>query len=148
MNRRALDSLTTAIAFSAAIAVSASYAFGGLRVGAGALAGGAVALGNWVFVRWLLSRIAAGNALTQAGLMTLLAAKLGALGVVVWILIGLLGLHAGGFGIGLGALVADVARMLPRHRGLESLSLRGARSCTGSAPTGQMSAGGRCRSAS
>jgi hypothetical protein len=108
MNRRALDSLTTAIAFSAAIAVSASYAFGGLRVGAGALAGGAVALGNWVFVRWLLSRIAAGNALTQAGLMTLLAAKLGALGVVVWILIGLLGLHAGGFGIGLGALVIGI----------------------------------------
>jgi hypothetical protein len=50
--------------------------------------------------------------------------------------------------IGLGALVADVARMLQHHRGLESLSLRGAGSCTCSAPTGQMSAGGRCRSAS
>jgi hypothetical protein len=40
--------------------------------------------------------------------MTLLAAKLGALGVVVWILIGLLGLHADGFGIGLGALVIGI----------------------------------------
>ena len=115
MNRRALDSLTIAIAFSAAIAVSASYAFGGLRVGTGALAGGVVALGNWAFVRWLLSRIAAGNALTQAGLMTLLAAKLGALGVVVWIVIGLLGLHAGGFGMGLGALVIGILFGVVNH---------------------------------
>jgi hypothetical protein len=108
MNRRALDSLTIAIAFSAAIAMSASYAFGGLRIGTGALAGGLVALGNWAFVRWLLTRFAAGNALSQAGLMTLLAAKFGVLGVVVWVVVGLLGLHAGGFGIGLGALVVGI----------------------------------------
>jgi len=115
MNRRALDSLTIAIACSAAIAVTASYAFGGLRVGTGALAGGLVALGNWTFVRWLLTRFAGGNALTQASLMTLLAAKLGALGVVVWVVIGLLGLHAGGFGLGLGALVVGILHGAVNH---------------------------------
>jgi hypothetical protein len=47
--------------------------------------------------------------------------------------------------IGLGALVADVARMLQHHRGLEPLSRHGAGWCTGTAPLGQMSAGGHCR---
>jgi hypothetical protein len=47
--------------------------------------------------------------------------------------------------IGLGALVADVARMLPRRRALAPLSGHGAGSCTGAAPLGQMSAGGHCR---
>jgi hypothetical protein len=47
--------------------------------------------------------------------------------------------------IGLGALVADMARMLPRHRVLAPLGRGDAGSCTGSAPSCQLSAGGRCR---
>ncbi len=109
MDRRALERITSAIAFSAAIAVTASYAFGGLRVGTGALAGAAVSLGNWQFLRWILTRVARGSTRTRAAMMTLLATKLGVLGLIVWVVIGLFGLHAGGFGLGLGALVVGLS---------------------------------------
>jgi hypothetical protein len=108
MDRRALDSLSTAIALSAAIAVTASFAFGGLRVGMGATVGALVSLANWAFLRWLVRRFTRVGNVARAGLMTLLAAKLGVLGFVVWIAVGLLRLHQGGFGLGLGALVVGL----------------------------------------
>lgn len=108
MDRRALERITTYIAFSAAIAVTASYAFGGLRFGTGALVGAVVALLNWASMRWILRRVQEGSARTRAALLVLLAGKFAALAAIVWIVVGRLHVHAGGFGVGLGALVVGL----------------------------------------
>ena len=108
MDRRALERITTTIAFCAAIAVTASYAFGGLRFGTGALVGAVVALLNWASMRWILRRVHAGAARTQAVLMTLLVGKMGLLAATVWVVVGLFRADAGGFALGLGALVVGL----------------------------------------
>ena len=108
MDRRALERITTYIAASAAIAVTASYALGGARFGLGALVGAIVALLNWASLRWIMRRVQQGSARTRAALMMLLAGKMGVLAVIVWIVVGRLHLSAGGFGLGLGALVVGL----------------------------------------
>ncbi len=108
MDRRALERITTYIAVSAAIAATASYAFGGARFGLGALVGAVVALLNWASLRWIMRRVQQGSARTRAALMVLLAGKMGVLAVIVWIVVGRLHLSAGGFGLGLGALVVGL----------------------------------------
>lgn len=108
MDRRALERITKYIAMSAMIAVAASYALGGARFGTGALVGAAVALLNWASLRWILRRVQEGSARTRTALMVLLAGKMGALGAVVWVVLRVLHLDAGGFGLGLGALVVGL----------------------------------------
>jgi len=108
MDRRALERITTYIAFSAAIAVTSSFAFGGVRFGTGALVGAVVALLNWASLRWILRRVQEGSARTRAVLMTLLAGKMGVLAAIVWLVIGRLNVDAAGFGLGLGALVVGL----------------------------------------
>ena len=108
MDRRALERITSYIAVSAAIAVTASFGFGGLRLGTGALIGAVVALLNWVSMRWILRRVQEGSARTRAALMALLTGKMGLLGLVVWIVVGRLHADATGFAIGLGALVVGL----------------------------------------
>jgi hypothetical protein len=96
------------IAACAAIVVSASYAFGSLRFGTGALVGAVVALLNWASLRWILRRVQQGSTRTRAVLMTLLVGKMGVLAAIVWLVIGRFHVHQGGFGLGLGALVVGL----------------------------------------
>ena len=108
MDRRALERITSYIAVCAAIAVAASYALGGARLGTGALVGAVVALLNWASLRWIVRRVQQGSARSRAVLMTLLAAKMGVLAAIVWIAVGRFQVHPAGFGLGLGALVVGL----------------------------------------
>jgi hypothetical protein len=105
---RALGRITPVVLASGAIAASAALALGGRTMGVAATVGAALASMNWLAIGWILRRVLAGSARTRAALLSLLAAKMGLMGLVVYVCLGPLGLDAAGLGVGLSALVAGI----------------------------------------
>ena len=83
-----------------------AFVLGGVSIGLGAAAGGAVAtLDAWA-ITWLASRIVSGAGFINRGFAAaLLGAKLVVLLVVCWALLARWGVDPLGFSVGLGALV-------------------------------------------
>ncbi|MFW6050332.1 MAG: ATP synthase subunit I [Myxococcota bacterium] len=96
--------ILTNIAAFAAVLTAGAFLVGGVEPGIGALAGGAVAMANWVSLRWLGERIVGGGA-GRVAASVLLAFKLVVLGIVCWLLIGRFGAHPVGFIVGVSAFV-------------------------------------------
>ena len=104
------DRIALHIALAGALTVAGALAIGGVDAAIGAFAGAAVAWVNWRALRWLTLRILAeGSNKKRASAAILLAAKLGALAAVCWVLLAVVGVHSIGFALGLGALVLGVA---------------------------------------
>jgi hypothetical protein len=96
------------IAVFAAILTAGAMLVGGPQVALGAAAGGAVAIANWLALRWVAHRIVNGTMGQRAAVTVVLCSKMGVLAVVSWALIVKWGLHPVGFLVGVTALVLGV----------------------------------------
>ncbi len=95
--------------FAAAITI-VSFAVWGVDRGVAAAAGGAASVLNWVALRWIVARIARGEATQRLAVSFLLILKLGLLMAVVFVLVRRLGLDP--FGVLLGLSTLFVAPVL------------------------------------
>jgi hypothetical protein len=107
------------IAVFAVVLTGGALLVGGAPVAHGAAAGGAVAVANWLALRWVALRILNGTVQQRAAVVVLMSAKLGVLGVVSWVLLVQWGLHPVGYLVGLTALVFGALTGAPAtHRQL------------------------------
>lgn len=89
--------------FAGAVTVVA-FALWGTERGVAALAGGVLAVANWFALRWIVSRIARGEATQRLMVGFLLIAKLGLLMALVFMLVARFKLDPLGVLLGLGTL--------------------------------------------
>lgn len=93
------------IAAFAALLTAGAFLVGGVEPGLGALAGGVVAVANWIALRWTAERVLVGGSGQRAAMSLLLVLKLAAVGAVCWALIVNWGTHPVGFLVGVSAFV-------------------------------------------
>jgi hypothetical protein len=105
---RVLGRVLPVVLVAGAVATSATLVLGGRAMGVAAAVGATLAAANWLAIRWIVSRVLSGDARTRAALLSLLGAKMGLLGAVVYLCLGPLGLDPAGLGAGLSALVAGI----------------------------------------
>ncbi len=108
------------IAFFAVALTVVAFALFGVRVGVGAAVGGALAIADFALVRWAGAVIFRGSMRDKAIVGALLALKLGALGAILFVLIVLLGVHAGGLVLGLGSLALGILVGSSSHAALRA----------------------------
>jgi hypothetical protein len=108
MNPSTEKSVASCIAVFAALAVVLCFALGGAQLALGAALGGALALGDYVFMWWAAARIFRGPQRGRAGLTFLLTMKFGLIGALLYFLIVVAGVEALGLALGLGALVLGI----------------------------------------
>jgi hypothetical protein len=96
------------IAFFAVALTVVAFVFFGVDVGIGTAIGGAIAVADFALMRFAGSVLFRGSMRDKALIGALLALKLGALGALLFILIVLLGVHAGGLVLGLGSLALGI----------------------------------------
>ncbi len=106
MNAHVLDRITLFVTAAAAPMVILAFVLGGVPMATGALVGAAIAIGNWMSLRWLMRRIAIASDRGKAGLMLVLVAKMTAVLVVTFVAVRYV--DATGVLLGLGALVIGV----------------------------------------
>ena len=102
MDSRLTDRITLVVAAAGALLTMSAYALMGGHQALSALAGVGVAMANWFAIRWV-----ARQGLTR-GSIALLAGKTLFILLAAWILIARAGLDAGGFLLGLSALVVGI----------------------------------------
>jgi hypothetical protein len=83
-------------------------AIGGLSMGIAAELGGALAVANWIAMRWVAHRILVANDKGRLVYATLLALKMGALLAITWVILSTGWVDPTGFTIGLSGLVLGV----------------------------------------
>jgi hypothetical protein len=108
MTHSPIDRISLYVAVAGAILALGAFLVGGPVTGLGAAAGGAVAVLNFVALRFLLGRFVAAPDARKGGVMALLVMKLGVVGAICWFLIVGLGVDAVGFAVGLGALLLGI----------------------------------------
>lgn len=112
MTQSPIDRITLYVAIAGALLALAAFLLGGMVTGVGALVGGAVAVVNFIALRWLVGRLVSQSAephpASKGGMMMLLVVKLGVIGAICWFLIVEVGVDAVGFAIGLGALLLGI----------------------------------------
>lgn len=109
---------TVHISAIAALLAAGTFLVGGVGPGLGALAGGAVAVANWLGLRWITVRIVQGSTRQRAGVSVLLALKLAAVGAVCWAMIVDWGLHPLGFLVGVSAFALGTLTGSATTRGM------------------------------
>lgn len=107
-DRRTLQRITLYVV-GASVALSAvMFAVGGVAMGTSALAGAAVAVANWLAMRWVGQRLLIANDKGRAVWGTLLAMKMAALLAIVWVILSTGLVDPTGFTVGLSGLVLGV----------------------------------------
>ena len=102
--QRVADRITVSIAVAGVLIAGVCLALGGVWMGLSAVVGGALAVGNWLSLRWLGARILSSTTKNKGGVALLFALKMGALLTLLYLLIKA-GLDPLGLVAGLGALV-------------------------------------------
>ncbi|MBZ0116517.1 MAG: hypothetical protein K8H88_05975 [Sandaracinaceae bacterium] len=105
MDARALDRIARYVGLSGALLSAIAFLLGGAALGAGALVGAAMALANWQAVRWLGKQLLKANDKGKMIWGTLLAVKMTAVLVIVWLVLSTGWVDPVGFAIGMSALV-------------------------------------------
>ncbi|MCZ7681993.1 MAG: hypothetical protein M5U28_25645 [Sandaracinaceae bacterium] len=104
-DRRTLSRITLYVAGTSALLALVMLAIGGVASGLGALAGGALAVANWLALRWVGLRILVASDKGRAVWSALLALKMGALLAIVWAILSTGLVDPTGFTVGLSGLV-------------------------------------------
>jgi hypothetical protein len=87
MSRSAVERVTWFILGLGAAATIAAYAMGGRHAAASAAAGAAVAVANWLLLRFIVSRVVSGTVKNQAAFSFVLVAKMGALMGIIFVVL-------------------------------------------------------------
>ena len=108
MTRQTVDRMTVLVAAVGVALAAGGFAFGGARLAEGIAFGAAIALANWLVLRWIVGRVVGGQVRHKAGFGALVFVKMAALIGIVYQT-----LHAGwidpmGFTIGFSALFLGV----------------------------------------
>jgi peptidoglycan biosynthesis protein MviN/MurJ (putative lipid II flippase) len=108
MDSRIPNRVTIAIAAIGALIAGIAFLVVGGQIAVATLIGALVAVVNWLALRWLLRRVQSGETRGKAGVMVLLALKMGALMAICYVLVVRFDVHPLGFVIGLAALPAGI----------------------------------------
>lgn len=103
-----LKRITTYVAGASAVLTAVAFALGGAWMGFGAAVGGAVAVGNWLGMRWIGERLLRANDQGRMVWGTILALKMGAILGVVWMILATGWVDPMGFAIGLSGFVLGI----------------------------------------
>ena len=105
LDRRTLRTMTAYIVGASVALTVAAIVLGGVGTGIGAAAGGALAVGNWLVMRWVGERLMVANDKGRLVWGTLLGLKMFVLMGICWLVLSFGGVDPIGFTIGLSGLV-------------------------------------------
>jgi hypothetical protein len=100
--------ITLYVVAASALLTALSFALGGLTMGIAAAVGGALAVGNWMSMRWVGRRLVVANDKGRMVWGGLLAVKMLALMLIAWGILATGVVDPMGFTIGLGGLVLGI----------------------------------------
>ena len=106
--KKALERTTYYVIGASITLTVLAFVFGGLDIGLGAAAGGLVAVVNWLAMRWIGGRLTVANQRGKATWGSLLAMKMAAVLVVVWLILKSGAIAPLGFIIGMSGFVLGV----------------------------------------
>jgi hypothetical protein len=108
LERSTLRRITLYVVGASVLLTLVATAIGGLEMGFGAAVGGALAVANFVAMRWVAHRILTANDKGRLVYATLLALKMSALLAITWLILSTGWVDPTGFTIGLSGLVLGI----------------------------------------